>query len=226
VVTEQEEEVLETQRDADPAPSLAAATATGPTEEAAERLQPWILHLHDLPSLLQSMVHPPVGSTAAFVLFSHLSTVREKRGLSSNTLSSGEALLQTALVQVRLTPCGRGCPGDLASIYSVSPEEGKQWRTALSRTAVEKLTQDQEGDELEHLASLIPEEETRVGYVTTGNFSLQRGRGNALGAVALSKLLQIVREEDEETVGAFRWLVKFRERTGGVCWAATLELVV
>ncbi|KZO93565.1 POP1-domain-containing protein, partial [Calocera viscosa TUFC12733] len=155
-----QEETLDTQRD-DPPQDL-ALKGEGP--------RPWMLRLPELAVLLQNMLHPPAGSTAA------------------GSLPAGELLLQSALVHVRVVPCARGCPGDLASLYLLSQAEASEWRATLSPSVGDKLAEEEEG-ELARLGALPAREEARMGYVTTGNFSLLRGRGHALGAVSLRKLL-------------------------------------
>ncbi|KZT60139.1 POP1-domain-containing protein [Calocera cornea HHB12733] len=191
--------------------------------EPAGPLEPWTLRLPDLPALFRALLRPASPATAASLLHAHLRALRAKRGLTPG-LPPPESLLQSALVHVRLTPCARGSPGDLASIYLLSTEEAGRWRAALQRSAVERRSED---GEMERLGAAVPEERTRMGYVTSGNFSMQRGAGHGLGAVSLRKFLELARRQDGTSEGGGRgkWLCKFRQREGGVCWAATLELV-
>ncbi|EJT98701.1 POP1-domain-containing protein [Dacryopinax primogenitus] len=213
IVTQREDADMEVE--ADPATTLAQETAE------TEVLAPWVLRLPSLSTLVQSLVRCPPGPGAGLVLHSHLSALRSQRGLP-DSLPSGDLLLQSALVHVRLVPCGRGCPAELTPIYRLSPAEAALWRTALSRSASDRL---QETNELIRLGATPPLQKDLIGYVTSGGFSLYRGSAHGLASVALSKLIQVGREE--VAVGeAFRWLVKFSHRTGGICWPATLELVI
>ncbi|TRM63924.1 hypothetical protein BD626DRAFT_262916 [Schizophyllum amplum] len=93
-----------------------------------------------------------------------------------------------ALVQVRVHMCRRGCPGDVAAIYAVDDAEVVNWQRALSQKPRQPVVGEEEGEggmspkEME-LANVRAKEEDIMGYVTTGNFSLARGEGFAIGAV-------------------------------------------
>jgi len=41
------------------------------------------------------------------------------------------------------------------------------------------------------LANTVPDQSAIIGYVTTGQFSLARGRGYALGAIRLTSILDL-----------------------------------
>lgn len=71
-----------------------------------------------------------------------------------------------------------------------------------------------------------PDLNTLVGYVTTGNFSLSRGTGHALGSVSLKGYLGLLRlAEVGSAMGKGRALVKVRNRDGVICRFAELEVV-
>jgi ribonuclease P/MRP protein subunit POP1 len=45
--------------------------------------------------------------------------------------------------------------------------------------------------ELSQLSKIIPSDGAVIGFVTSGNYSLSRGKGYAIGAISLVKFLQI-----------------------------------
>jgi ribonuclease P/MRP protein subunit POP1 len=81
-----------------------------------------------------------------------------------------------------------------------------------------------------------------MGFVTSGNFSLSRGKGYAIGAISLVKFLE-TREQAHRQVlfqrlncaahylytmyfrlgRANDWLVKVRNRDGMICRAARID---
>ena len=71
-----------------------------------------------------------------------------------------------------------------------------------------------------------PEERDVIGYTTTGNFSLSRGKGHALASVTLAGFVELLRRAGEGgDEGRHMALVKVRNRDGVICRLAQLELV-
>lgn len=114
-----------------------------------------------------------------------------------------------ALVRVRVTPCGRGAPEELGVIYFL---EDAEWREVEEKVRVMKgrkvavPTEEKEGHEsvspspgssfgpelMSFQLCAPPSSSAIMGRVTTGNFSLKRGRGYAVGAIPLHLLLQMI----------------------------------
>ncbi|KAJ7644080.1 ribonucleases P/MRP protein subunit POP1-domain-containing protein [Roridomyces roridus] len=165
------------------APADAPVVST--QREAGQEMvaQSWLFHGQTVGPLIQRLL--PSNSTARpRALANELNDLRRKRLLPPLT-QTPVALMQGALVRVRLTPCNRGRPGDLALIYAVGDEEARMWRRAPGK--------DTESNAPPEFA-ISPEH--IIGYVTTGNFSLSHGEGLAIGAVALTSILRL-REQSQ-----------------------------
>jgi len=64
-------------------------------------------------------------------LLSEINALRRKRELPPlDTSVDAGALLQGALVHVRVTLCGRGAPDDMAFIYALDDQEARAWAKA------------------------------------------------------------------------------------------------
>jgi ribonuclease P/MRP protein subunit POP1 len=137
-------------------------------------------------------------------LLSDINRLRLKRN-PSLLIDDKEAtnLLKGALINVRVNMCSRGTPEDLAMIYLLPDAIVLQWEKVLHSS---KVTDDESPKEIEvqissfHLLSLtrmmqlantVPDRSAIIGYVTTGQFSLARGRGYALGAIRLTSMLDL-----------------------------------
>jgi ribonuclease P/MRP protein subunit POP1 len=123
----------------------------------------------------------------------------------------------TTFVKVRLEPVSRGSPKYNAMIYSLEGEEYAAFvqssrksqggakgtkRTVKAAMQIDANTEangekepeeDDENDENEP----IPAVERIIGYVTTGNMSLARGRGQGLGAVNLVHLANVIAQQSK-----------------------------
>lgn len=91
--------------------------------------RPWLFRGSELPRIL-SNISSALNHGAA--LLSEVNRLRLKRGaepLDSTVDSAG--LLQSALVNVKLTMCLRGAPQDLAMIYGLSDESCRQWKKLI-----------------------------------------------------------------------------------------------
>lgn len=135
---EGEAEMLDTQRDvvmertSAPASTHASELAIPvPTAGQDRKIRAWLLRGADVPAIVaevSSMLNPATG------LLMRLNQARAKRKLDPlHSSIRAEDLLRTALVQVALNLCGRGCPDDLAIIYRVDDTEARKWMTAEAR---------------------------------------------------------------------------------------------
>jgi ribonuclease P/MRP protein subunit POP1 len=53
------------------------------------------------------------------------------------------------------------------------------------------------------LSKITPSDEAVIGFVTSGNFSLSRGKGYALGAISLAKFLDIQEQAHRQASSIF-----------------------
>jgi ribonuclease P/MRP protein subunit POP1 len=187
------------------APDVSTQREVGDTAEEMRDLvavQPWLLRGSTVRGLLERLLAMAVvGRPAA--LSDELNSLRRKR-MMDPLEATPAALLQGALVRVRITSCTRGRPQDLALIYAVDDAEARIWRrmTRGSHSTDEESPEEQEVripillfPQLINLplqlADVNPLQESIIGYVTTGNFSLSHGEGFALGAVPLVRFLEL-----------------------------------
>ncbi|KAJ6584902.1 ribonucleases P/MRP protein subunit POP1-domain-containing protein [Mycena capillaripes] len=177
-------------------------------------VQPWLLRGTAVRGLLEKLLHMNAADRPN-ALSDELNGLRAKRTLAPLE-AAPDALLQAALVRVRITPCTRGKPQDLALIYAVDDAEVQMWRR-IPRGA------DEESAEGTELADTRPPQSSIIGYVTTGNFSLSHGEGFALGAVPLLRFLEL--GEQAQRLSSKELLVKVRDRDGHKCRAAFIELL-
>ena len=93
-------------------------------------IRPWLLHGPSARAVVENIARllgPAPG------LLSEINALRRKRELPPLDTStvSAEALLQGALVHVRVMLCGRGAPDDMAFIYALEDQEARAWVKAL-----------------------------------------------------------------------------------------------
>ncbi|KAI0300399.1 ribonucleases P/MRP protein subunit POP1-domain-containing protein [Russula brevipes] len=144
-------------------------------------------------------------------LLSEINALRRKRELPPLDASvSADGLLQGALVHVRVTLCGRGAPDDMAFIYALQDQEARAWAKAHDRGGPAGYEVGEEPQMrprsaetsaspvliLERiftlqLSKVVPSDDAVIGFVTSGNFSLSRGQGYAIGAISLVKFLEM-----------------------------------
>ncbi|KTW30660.1 hypothetical protein T552_00375 [Pneumocystis carinii B80] len=106
---------------------------------------------------------------------------------------------------VKITMLRRGCPDSCARVYSIPAEEKEIW----SRFSKEIICF---GDEN---YPLCPSSDNLLGFVTTGNFNLKRGKTTAIGCFALHKISKtllhdkekycIIRNVGSSTVNIAKW---------------------
>lgn len=174
-------------------------------------VRPWVFRGPEVPTILEKATE--MFSNGAGLL-TEINRLRTKRGM--DVLDPGyrpEDLLKGALVMVRLKMVSRGAPNDLAIIYRVNDVE------------VKKIIQDngKTRADANEPPEAAPPHTSIIGYVTTGNMSLSRGEGFAIGAVPVSVQLEL--QQQARRNGESRSLVKIRDRAGMVCRAAYLDLL-
>ncbi|KAL5501441.1 POP1 [Sanghuangporus vaninii] len=176
-------------------------------------IRPWIFRGSETLSSIETLSHSP---NPAPDLLAKLNALRAKRSLPVLSLSA-DALLQSALVIVRLSIPQSGSPEDNAIIYKMHDDEAKKWRS-LVEEAESEFTETQ-------LSELEYSRDALVGYVTSGHYSLSVGRGQAIGAVSLKRYLEM--KEQLYRLGKPRALplVKIRNKNSPICRAAFIELL-
>ncbi|KAG2087135.1 ribonucleases P/MRP protein subunit POP1-domain-containing protein [Suillus discolor] len=181
--------------------------------DKAPNVRPWLLRGPEVPTMLAKVTQ--IFNHGAGLL-AEINRLRTKRGMDVLDASyRPEDLLKGALVMVRLKMVSRGAPNDLAIIYRIDDDE--------ARKIIKENGKMREGADANEPAEAAPPQTSIIGYVTTGNMSLSRGEGFAIGAIPVSVLLELRQQaqRNEES----HPLVKIRDRAGMVCRAAYLELL-
>ncbi|KAI9443101.1 POP1-domain-containing protein [Lactarius indigo] len=190
-----DEDVVPTQR-GDPPPT------SDPVSPA------WLLHgsrTRTIVENLSRLLGPASG------LLSEINALRRKCELPPLDASvDANALLQGALMHVRVLLCGRGALDDMAFIYALDDQEAR----AIGEEPMDAT----------ELSRVAPSDGALIGFVTSGNFSLSRGKGHAIGAISLSKFLEI-REQGHRLRRENDWMVKVRNRDGTICRAARVDFL-
>lgn len=130
----------------------------------------WLLYGQDTKPTVNELIS--VDDPAKH-LFESINAARMERGLSSLDTEPSR-LYRGALVLVRVSMCGRGTPSDMSMVYDMPVNE----YATLEDESVPK----------QHASNDI------VGYITTGRQSLRLGKGIGIGAVALSRYVESVRQ--------------------------------
>ncbi|KAG7088510.1 hypothetical protein E1B28_012494 [Marasmius oreades] len=190
-------------------------------------IPPWVLRGKGLLEAVSRDVNVEgVPGAAAIALHTAIENARKNHHLDLLPPEmTPEILLKSALVTIKLSPCGRGAPTDLAVISSIPDAEVKD--CLLLRNDAGKLTNANTTDTASN-----PSTDSIIGYVTTGGFSLSRGEGFAIGCISLVKYLELKRQRDRLLESAdvnkdrrSRLFVKVRERDGQQCRLASVTPV-
>jgi ribonuclease P/MRP protein subunit POP1 len=105
-----------------------------PVSSSDSTIRPWLLHGPNARLIVENVARllcPAPG------LLSEINALRRKRELPPLDPSTvnADALLQGALVHVRVSLCGRGAPDDMAFIYSLEDSEARVWVKAHGQRA-------------------------------------------------------------------------------------------
>ncbi|KAF8340372.1 uncharacterized protein EI90DRAFT_2906355 [Cantharellus anzutake] len=166
--------------------------------ELSEPVRPWLLLGSGVRLLVQSIASAVAhGSKFQDVLYSHIVKLRRKRGLDPEFSILPDTLFSSSLISVNVYMVGRGCPKDNAVLYELTCEEmiREQERLKRKRSPKYSLTDEEEVDVSSASFPGPPCAGTvgpLLGFVTTGRFSLTRGRGHAVAAISLSAFLRIL----------------------------------
>ncbi|WVQ99709.1 hypothetical protein IAU59_006850 [Kwoniella sp. CBS 9459] len=204
---------------------------------------PWLV-----PTFIASHIpHDCSPTTLQLILY----TYRSQRSMAPSTISA-DRLYNTALVNVEINVLGRGSPGDMALIYALpsAPESSgdasmdKEVTSGVERARwIQAYEDGDEGfvgagevSELHKLGEAPPPPSDLIGYTSTGNFSLSRGRGHALASITLKGWLSAERADaassnlvQNENGLMGRWvgrcLVRVKNKDGRICRLAEIKLV-
>lgn len=177
---------------------------------------PWILQGHSTLDVLRSLAQQPSASLGDELLLGHLNGLRSKRGMNLLPQAQASELSSSALIVVCIRMCGRGVPGDVSVIYAASgpATDEARWRgrmtTMVAKTSLEH-GEEMEEEAVSHLRwyhaatspdrtplqDETPQRSEIIGYVTTGHFCLQQGKGFAIGAVSLRGVVDLMRRDLE-----------------------------
>ncbi|KAF5369289.1 hypothetical protein D9758_002524 [Tetrapyrgos nigripes] len=192
-------------------------------EQFSPDLLPWLFIGPDISTIVLEISTKPEDEHAK-TLLDAINKLRAKRSLNDLSVLKGfpseaqaqEVLLKSALVNVKVSMHSKGSPDDLAMIYSIPEPEWDEWREAINRkpsSVDDDLVDIGGGDnggagsdgsphvkvrrDVEELSKIIPPPSSIIGYVTTGNYSLSRGGGFAIGAIPLLQYLKIHKKANE-----------------------------
>ncbi|OXG28540.1 ribonuclease P/MRP protein subunit POP1 [Cryptococcus neoformans Bt120] len=159
-------------------------------------------------------------------LLKNINTFRSQRGLSALPSVRQAKLFREAVLHVELNVVGRGSPGDMAVICGLTEEERKAWIGAYEGDG-DEFGLAGEISELQRLGEVRAPEKNLIGYTSTGNISLSRGKGHALGMITLAGYLDLLKAANGEVKGS-EWdgkaLVCVRNRDGRIARLAEVRV--
>ncbi|ESK94957.1 rnase p protein subunit [Moniliophthora roreri MCA 2997] len=202
--------LISTQREGD-----AVVSEDSMVVEAETVIPPWLLRGPRLSNVMRSMLHTDNEEAVLHAMIEELRNGRSMAALPE--LLKSELLFRSALVSVKLLPCSRGAPRDLAVIYAIPEDELEN-----AASSMDKIGQGEEYG-LKNVPS-----DSIIGYVTSGGFSLSRGEGFAIGAIPVKRWLGLKRQAQRlsnlENADKFL-LVGVRDRGGHKCRLAHIQLL-
>ncbi|KAG6379369.1 ribonucleases P/MRP protein subunit POP1-domain-containing protein [Boletus reticuloceps] len=207
------EELVTTQRENPPDPEAMRI------DEESSNVRPWLLRGPRVPTMLSNTFI----TSAQFL--GEINKLRVKNHMTPLDASlSADDLMRSALVMVRAKMVRRGAPTDMANIYKMEDPEARKWIKAF-----EKETQgtaewaDSSKPNDYELGEIKPAQTDIIGYVTTGDVSLLRGEGFAIGAIPVMQYFALRKQALRLSQPSV--LVKIRDRDGTTCRVAYLELL-
>ncbi|CEL51735.1 ribonuclease P [Rhizoctonia solani AG-1 IB] len=138
--------------------------------------KPWLFLFPNMSQLIQELAKGQEESVTQ-TLAAQISAQRTKRGLSVISVDLATELFSTAVVAVHVDMHGRGNPQDRALLYGCrSDDDIVSWRAAVDHN---------------ELAMSPLKDHPILGYITSGGFSLQLGRGHGIAIVSLKGLVEM-----------------------------------
>ncbi|KAG8684812.1 hypothetical protein FRC08_013472, partial [Ceratobasidium sp. 394] len=185
------------------------------TNESHDR-KSWLLLFPEAAELVKDMVSGPDDDyVKAFGDWINLQrTRRDMVPLERNLIKS---LLDSALVHIRVDMLGRGNPKDRAIIYGFPTNEAaSRWRASFESRS--------NGDEKSELASAELDNESIVGYITSGGYSLQAGHGHGIGAISLKYIVKMQRGSTNNS-GVPSQIVRIRDLESKMALPAVVTML-
>ncbi|KAG8214891.1 hypothetical protein J3R82DRAFT_10062 [Butyriboletus roseoflavus] len=176
-----EEGLVSTQRE-----NLPDSDAMRVDEEGSD-LQPWLLRGSQVSTMLSNAFITPAQFLGG------INKLREKNHMTSLDMSlSAEDVMRSGLLMVRAKMVRRGAPTDMANIYKMDDPEARKWIKTFEKQSQNAANWDESSKPNEHeLGEIKPPQTTIIGYVTTGDVSLSRGEGFAIGAIPVVQYLAL-----------------------------------
>ncbi|KIK93095.1 hypothetical protein PAXRUDRAFT_829342 [Paxillus rubicundulus Ve08.2h10] len=186
-------------------------------DQPGAALRPWLLRGPKVPTILSNAFITP----AQFL--GEITKLRAKNHMSPLGVSlRADDLMKSALVMVRAKMVRKGAPTDLANIYKMDDVEARKWVKAFSKPDPAECPDSNEPNE-QALGEIKPVQADIIGYVTSGDVSLSRGEGFAIGAIPVMPYLAL--RKQAQRLAQPSVLVKIRDRHATLCRVAYLELL-
>ncbi|CUA78456.1 ribonuclease P [Rhizoctonia solani] len=179
-------------------------TDRGPIPSSSTK--PWLFLFPDMDQLVRDLA----SNSEEFLIgtfATKLNSQRTKRGLPIMDTEAVTELFSTALVVVHVDMHGRGTPQDRAILYGCESDEV----VASWKAAVESSNNEVAASPFKDLPVL--------GYVTSGGFSLQLGRGHGIAAVGFKGLIDMAKRSQGKV------LVRVRNLNGTIAPVGSVTAV-
>ncbi|KAF9651561.1 POP1-domain-containing protein [Thelephora ganbajun] len=171
-----------------------------------DTIHPWLLSKY----LASFVLETTDISNPAVWLYDKLSASRSGRGNTGLRLKeSANDLWCGALVQVQVELHGRGTLSDVAAVYPLRDDE-----VQICGSFFESLR--------ESLELQLSPQDVIMGYLTSGVYSLSRGRPHGIGTVALSRLVEV--RKQMLAISSPVYVVKVRNVNSDSCRLAQIKL--
>jgi ribonuclease P/MRP protein subunit POP1 len=176
-----------------------------------KKIHPWLLQGPDISQILSNaskLLSPSLG------LHDEINNIRLKRDQERlDSAITADDLWRGALVRVRLKMCNRGSPSNLAIIYTITDAEARKWIVALGKQG----DTEENASQVEvrrgaisclmtcswffiQLSEISPSQDSIIGYITSGGFSLSRGEGFSIGAIPVARLFELQNQAQKYVV--------------------------
>ncbi|KAF5338928.1 hypothetical protein D9611_008747 [Ephemerocybe angulata] len=188
-------------------------------ESESSGVKPWLLRGLKMADIVEKVA---ASKSPEECLLSELNKLRVARSLEQHPVTRAQELLRGALINVKVNVCKRGLPQDLGLIYALEDDEVPRAMASITRKGD---PEDEDEDEFNGIST----ENTLIGRITTGNYSLSIGSGYAVGAVPLARWLALLKQQPEaekNTPSTISPLVKIRNTNSDQCRLAKLEVLV
>lgn len=193
-------------------PALSDLVPTDHSLRHSPAQKPWLFFPSDINQLVQDIARNPHTSDAQ-AFGERLNSHRARRGIPTLENDLVLQLFDSALIHVHVDMLGRGNPHDRAILYGCeSEEELRLWADAIEH---------QEASSCEKWAlTTSPVNNLLVlGYITSGNFSLQLGHGHGIAAITLKGLIDMTRKSKDKV------LVRVRNLNSTIAPPAVVTLI-